>query len=105
MSLLAGAYLGFTLLRSYDLTPRQLVVKAARKFGLYPQQAAEAVKLAPRYIPETLEGEPVSGHPRILFSGKEAISTLRTRYAGDVTYRKRVDGIASGSGILSGAVA
>lgn len=105
VSLVGGAYVGFTVLRSYDLTPRQLVVKAARKFGVFPEQVAEAVKPGPRYHPEALRGEPVSGHPRILFSGKEATFRLRSRYETDTAFRKRVDEVGSGQGIMNGAVA
>lgn len=105
VSLMGGAYVGYRILHSYDLTPRQLVVKAAHKFGLFPEQVAEVVRPGPRYQAKSLQGQMLSGHPRILFSGREAVSDLRRRYASDVAYKKRVDEVAAGGGIISSAVA
>jgi len=104
MSLLGGAYLGFSVLRSSELSVRQLAVKVSKKLGLWPEIVERATAPRPRFDPRHLEGTPTNIHPRVLFAGPEAVHELKLRYQNDANYRKRVDAIAAAAAPMAKVV-
>ncbi len=105
VSVLGGTYAVYRLVRAYDVPVRQLAVKAAQKFGIFPEAVRVLASPRPRFDTAVLEGRPRSYHPRVIFSGPNEIESLRRRYKTDPAYKKIVDQNASGGGMMASGVA
>lgn len=104
VSLLATAYVAYKVARFHDLTPRQLALKVTQKLGIMPESAAKVLQPRPVYVDASLQGKLQPGHPRIILKGPPAVDKLRARYETDAVYRRIVDEVASGAGIMNRAV-
>lgn len=103
-SLLGGAYAVYKVVRAYDVTPRQLMVKAAQRFGIFPEAVRLAASPRPRFNPAALEGRAKIGHPRVIFPGPDAVEELRSRYKSDPAYKNLVDQTAASDDMMAKTV-
>ncbi|MGQ9750701.1 hypothetical protein, partial [Desulfosoma sp.] len=104
VSLVATAYVAYKVARFHDLSPRQLALKVTKKLGIMPELGAKLLQPRPLYADASLQGKLEMGHPRIILKGPPAVGKLRARYETDPVYRRIVDGVASGTGIMNRAV-
>ncbi len=106
VSLLAGAYASYRVMRYYDLTPRQFVLKAAEKSGIRNRWVDALLTPSPRYPDHEFQGQPrLEPYSRLLPGGRTALEAIRRRYLQDPEFARSVDGVASNSNMLFQAAA
>ncbi|MBW1956804.1 MAG: hypothetical protein JRI83_14025 [Deltaproteobacteria bacterium] len=103
--IMGGVYVAYRAFQSYDLTPRQAALKVAKKAGIQSEALERAISPSPKYAGVPLIGRARQDHPRILYRGLSVRNQLRLRYKQDAGYRKRVDGVLSGRGLMNKVVA
>ncbi len=89
---LAGLYSARWALQTYDLTPHQFAVKAARKLGVDSGWVKDLLSPTARYAGAPLHGRLAADRrPRVLYRGQEAIEEVRARFRSDALFRRRVE--------------
>ena len=106
ISVLAGLYASYRVMHHYNLTPRQFVLKVAKKSGIDNPLLEALVTPSPRYPDHEFQGQLVlDNHPRLIPGGRKALEAMRARYRQDPDYAKEVDRFAATSSMLHQAVA
>jgi hypothetical protein len=96
-SLVFGLFYAKKLMTDHNLTPRQFVVKAAKKMGVAPDLVQSAVAPAQRFQTHRLTGPIKASHPRTLFRSRDQVKMLRNRYRDDPDFRKIVNAYTKGA--------
>ena len=97
VSFILGLVYTNKIMDGYNLSFRQLIVKAAQKAGVDKSYIQELIAPQKRHANHRLTGNMNSFHPRSLFSSPEQLDTLRERYFNDQSYRKLVAAFAKGT--------
>lgn len=96
-SLAFGLFYAKKLMTDHNLTPRQFVVKAAKKMGVAPDLVQSAVAPTQRFQTHRLTGPIKASHPRTLFRSRGQVKRLRDRYRDDPAFRKIVNAYTKGA--------
>ena len=89
---LMGLYSVRWALQTYDLTPHQFAVKAARKLGVDSRWVKDLLSPTARYGKTPLQGRlAVDRRPRVLYRGQGALEEVRARFRNDASFRRRVE--------------
>lgn len=85
------------LMNDHNLSPRQFVVKAAKKMGINSEVVQTAIAPGKRFETYRLTGNLKPDHPRLIFKSRDEIEKLRDRYFSDPGYGKMVDTYTNGA--------
>ncbi len=90
-STVAGVWSVRWALHTYDLTPHQFAVKAARRLGIDTPWVRGLLSPRPRYGEAALRGRlAVERRPRIVYRGPGVLARVRARFREDPDFRRRV---------------
>lgn len=95
-SFIFGFFYVGKIMNDHNLSPRQLIVKAAKKTGLNSELVQTAIAPGKKFEHHQLTGNFKSDHPRLIFHSRDEIEKLRDRYLSDPKYKKMVDTYTKG---------